>query len=69
MTPDEVRKRVATIASTAHDPEAAHGMEDELYQDVLREIADTPPWETGRHSELAAEALKATDLSFERWTT
>ena len=46
-----------------NDPEIAHSREDELFQKVLKAIAngvDNP-------QELAKEALKSTKLDFPRW--
>ncbi|WP_024427708.1 hypothetical protein [Bacillus safensis] len=63
MTVDDVQERVEVIRQIALDDEAAHGMEDELYIDVLEAIAngaDNP-------EKLAAEALKTQDIEFYRW--
>lgn len=63
MTPDEVIKRVAEIAACCDDPEGAHGMEDDLYEDILRGIvagdADV--------ASIAKEALKTKEIDFPRW--
>ncbi|MEH7652306.1 hypothetical protein [Bacillus safensis] len=65
MTVDDVRKRVEGLRqiAEAEDDEAAHGMEDELYIEVLGAIAngaDNP-------EKLAAEALKTLEIEFSRW--
>lgn len=63
MTVDDVRERVENIRQAAFDDEAAHGMEDELYAEVLKAIAngaDNP-------EKLAAEALKTEKIEFSRW--
>ncbi|MFW0909667.1 hypothetical protein [Bacillus altitudinis] len=65
MTVDDVMKRVEDIrqVAEAEDDETAHGMEDELYIDVLGAIvngADDP-------EKLAAEALKTLEIEFSRW--
>ncbi len=65
MTPADVRKRVAAIAQVAEDDEKAHGMQDRLFSDVLRAIADG---ECERPKAVAAETLKVIDLDFSRWT-
>jgi hypothetical protein len=62
MTTDEVRARVAEIASTADDYEAAHSGEDRLYRDVLEAISAGAP----NAAELASEALKSRELRFPR---
>ncbi|KLK98059.1 hypothetical protein XJ18_17675 [Bacillus pumilus] len=63
MTVDDVRERVENIRQVAFDDETAHGMEDDLYIDVLEAIA------TGADSpeKLAAEALKTQEIEFYRW--
>jgi hypothetical protein len=66
MTLIEVKARVAAIFGAAGDPERAHGLEDELYLDVLRAIAtgrclDYPP------EDFAEEALRASAVSFPRY--
>lgn len=65
MTIDDVRKRVEAIrqVAEAEDDETAHGMEDELYAEVLKAIAngaDNP-------DKLASEALKTEKIEFFRW--
>ena len=64
MTVAEVKERLREIAAKRGDDENAHGMEDELHQDVLRAVAE------GRCSDAAgcaAEALKSLDIDFARW--
>ena len=39
MTPVDVALRLGEIRKLAHDPEAAHVLEDKLWHDVLAEIA------------------------------
>lgn len=63
MTLDEVRKAIDDIRDCAHDPEAAHSLEDTLHQKVLHAIVAS----RGRDWELAAEALKTTGIRFKRW--
>ncbi|WP_303985888.1 hypothetical protein [Niallia circulans] len=65
MTVDDVMKRVEDIrqVAEAEDDETAHGMEDELYAEVLKAIAngvDNP-------EKLATEALKTLEIEFSRW--
>ncbi|PJI12380.1 hypothetical protein CTV96_09540 [Bacillus altitudinis] len=63
MTIDDVQERIEVIRQIALDDEVAHGMEDELYIDVLEAIAngaDNP-------EKLASEALKTKDIEFYRW--
>lgn len=62
MKIEEIEKRVAEIAANVRDREGAHGMEDQLYLDVLRAIA-------GGHKnarQLAAAAIKAADVKYDR---
>ena len=63
MTVDEVRRRVADIAEEAGDDESAHSDEDSLRHDVLAAIAAGAP----NAAELAAEALKTSEIEFARW--
>lgn len=63
MDTNDIKIRVAEIASFADDPEAAHSLEDGLYMDVLAQIAHG----TDNAAELATEALKASELGFARW--
>lgn len=71
MTIEDVRLRLAQIRAMSSDDESAHAEEDQLYKDVLTEIArlkgatDHPPavWA----AEMAAEALKAREIGFSRW--
>lgn len=60
----EIRKRVQAIRDAAGDPGAAHGLEDELYVDVLYAIERDGD---GAAYEWAWEALKAQAVDFDRW--
>ncbi|WP_158706334.1 MULTISPECIES: hypothetical protein [Streptomyces] len=48
------------------DDEQAHALEDDLYRDVLKVIAQTSSDPLVRT--LAAEAIKATEIDFECWS-
>ena len=61
---DEVRAVVDLIHEASADPEVAHGLEDGLYQDVLRAIADGTAVDP---QEMAREALDAQSIPFDRW--
>jgi hypothetical protein len=50
-------------ACNKNDPEMAHGMEDDMFIDVLRAIADGAP----DAQELAREAIKSVLLDYPRW--
>ena len=63
MDVKEVKKRVAEIKKVMGDQEAAHSLEDQLYQAVLESIVKDP----SNAQELAKEALKTIKLDFERW--
>lgn len=65
VTLQNIRDRITRIINAADkgDDEAAHSMENTLHKDVLRAIAggaDAP-------GALAFEALKTTQLDFERY--
>lgn len=51
------------MAARGGDSEHAHMLEDELFVDVLTEIAKGETY----HSELARAALKSRELQFARW--
>lgn len=59
---DEVRAAATEVLSTG-DPETAHCLEDELYVTVLRAVVAGHPqaWE------MAAEALRVSSSTHERW--
>lgn len=64
MTPDAVRQRVAAIEAVASDDEQAHGLEDELYRELLEAIAN----DTCQEPRLcAAIALRTQLVQFARW--
>lgn len=63
MMPADVVARVEEIRANRCFTEDAHGMEDQLYEDVLREIADGNP----HAAELAREAIKTQEIRFARW--
>jgi len=62
MTIEEVCATVITIEAIAHDYECAHGLEDALYEAVLKAIADNAP----NAALLAHYALKTKDIEFAR---
>lgn len=63
ITIEEVEARVRMVESRKDDNESAHGIEDDLYEDVLRAIAEGSPEATA----LARAALKSKDVDFARW--
>lgn len=63
LTPAMVLARVDEIRDQRHDDEAAHSLEDDLWGEVLREIAAG----ADNAAELAAAALKSNDIDFARW--
>lgn len=64
MTVAEVEVEVARIREMAGDDEAAHGAEDDLWENVLRAIASG---ETKDAAGIAAAALKTKTIDFARW--
>ena len=64
MTSEEVKKRVADIAACKDDPEAAHSMEDDLYFDLLAQIASGLCVDA---KGCADEATKSKEINFPRW--
>lgn len=63
MTIDEVAARIEKIKERVGDNESAHAEEDELYETVLRSIADGAE----NAQALAAAAIKAYDIDYQRW--
>lgn len=63
LTVAAVRARVEDIRASAGDDEAAHGMEDQLFESVLRAVADGHPQSVA----MAKAALRSLELDFERW--
>lgn len=61
----EIRARVEVLGhmARAKDHEAAHAQEDQIWGDVLAEIAGGHPYPAA----LAREALKTKDVDFNRW--
>ena len=66
MTREDVARDVARIAALAGDAERQHSFEDALHVEVLRAIA-AGNLTAEQARELAAEALRTTELGFERW--
>ncbi len=64
LTVMQVLEQVARIKELVYDPEIAHGNEDKLWEDVLKEIANG---RRGRAQKLASVALKTRQIKFSRW--
>ncbi len=64
MTVAEVEHRVQQLALVAHDNETAHTQEDDLYEELLEDIANGTCVDP---RECAREALKTKLLPFRRW--
>lgn len=60
ITLSAVKACLKDIEEYAGDPEAAHAKQDVLYLNVLRQLAQDG-------NRLAAEAIKANDIEFDRW--
>jgi plasmid stability protein len=63
MTIAQINKRLQKIKNVASDDEHAHSLEDELWHDVLKAIADGCAYPQA----MAAAALKSRDIKFSRW--
>lgn len=62
--PSAVRERVDAIEAVRGDDEAAHSMQDRLFADLIRSMAE------GRCVDVAGcarEALRVLDMQFDRW--
>ena len=63
MTLDELKAKIRLIRKRSCDDACAHGMEDNLREEVLKEIANGAK----NGQELAIEVLKTSDIDFCRW--
>ena len=64
ITVDATRAAVEKVRAIRHDPELAHGMEDDLYKIVLEFIATGS---CGNPEKIAKIALETQDIEFPRW--
>ena len=64
MTLDDIRRRVANIASAAGDDERAHSLEDDLMCDFIDHVAKFGPPDL---AEMAAAVAATAKLDFARW--
>ena len=60
----DVRKKVGEIAESLDDPEKAHSLEDDLYELVIKAIAQG---NTDDIHGLCLEALNTKKIDFPRW--
>lgn len=68
QTVEDVKARIEAIRSTTDDPEAAHGMEDDLVAEVLFAIANNAGISGGRWAqEMASAARQTYRIDFPRW--
>lgn len=70
MNVEDVRRKVDEIDAESGDPEMAHGLEDDLYVDVLRDIAEAEQWDAEdvvRWKAMARLALTVKEMDFSRW--
>lgn len=58
-----VEEQIALIRAASGDDERQHVLEDSLYEDILKAIAEGAP----NAAELAAAALKTKSMDFGRW--
>ena len=66
MDKTEAKERVEQIRLKMRDCETAHFMEDELYTEFIRHVANG---DFGELSEVAKIVLEAEKIDFERWYT
>jgi hypothetical protein len=65
MTIEELRELLEGFIKMAGDPEAAHGLEDELWEKTLMQIVQEDDPE--RMRQLAENALMTTKVAHEKW--
>jgi hypothetical protein len=63
MNKQKIRSRVIEIARVTWDAEKAHSLEDKLYLDFIKHIAEAK----GPYSALATEVLRSQELAVKRW--
>jgi hypothetical protein len=63
MNLQDVKNNVLKIYEMKGDDESAHSEEDNLHQEVLRQVANGNP----EAKEMAKEALKTLEIDFCRW--
>ena len=61
-----VRAALRLISESREDDEAAHGMQDRLFRQTLRAIAEGD-LSLAESRALASETLKVDDIEFSRW--
>ena len=64
MTLEQIQKRVNDINECAGDYEAAHGMEDQLYEDFIRLVSQS---KSKKLAEMAKVVLSTKDSDFPRY--
>ena len=64
MTSDDIQSVLAVIQELANDPEAAHQIEDALYQDFIEHVAERGGEKLAR---MAREVLRSRKIDFPRW--
>ncbi len=70
MNIEEIQRRLAEINNKRHDDGTAHHLEKSLWYDVLKAYAENyAATDTNANTGggWAREALKSTDIKFERW--
>lgn len=68
MTIYKIRKAIKQIDASRGDPEAAHSMEDDLYQNFIEYISDGGDARTDdKLTEKATAILGTKKLDFPRW--
>jgi len=62
MNIKDIKKAIKSIEDS-NDPEVKHGIEDNLYIDFIKHVADSG----GELADLAKEVLKVDEMQFDRW--
>lgn len=64
MEIEYIKEVILDIQYNAYDDERAHGMEDDLYFEFIKHVADL---ELGELSEKAKLVLSSKQIEFKRW--
>lgn len=69
ITVTDIRQRVEEIRRHVRDPEKAHSLEDDLWEDVLLAIATMPySTDSSQAIDLAEACLETLRIDFPRWS-
>lgn len=63
----EIQDAIQEILANRDDPERAHSLEDKLYFNFIKSLADNPALDCDYISRCAEEVLQTKTIKFARW--